>query len=137
MQLSIKLTLLALALVIMGLALATGQADAQSLSPMRLQGTTPSDIKGFRLTVGNPYQQRMRFQLIAMDPAFTHAVAGSSVTPSELILAPGVRRTVIFAFKIDAPVRERTIGLCVVPTDIEGPVQPRVCGTYTGTVLTR
>lgn len=139
MQLSIKFTLcvLAGAIVGLGLALATGGAEAQSLSPMRHQGTTPSDIKGFRLDVGNPYQTRMRFELIAMDPSFSHAAGGVSVTPSELVLAPGVSRSVILAFKIEPPQRERTIGLCVQPKDIEGPVQPRVCGTYTGALLTR
>lgn len=139
MQLKIKFTPFVLAGALFGLALglAAGGAGAQSLSPMRHQGSTPSDIKGFRLEVGNPYATRMHFQLIATDPTFTHEVEGASVTPADLNLAPGVRRTVILAFKIDAPQRERTIGLCVVPTNIEGPVLPRVCGTYTGTVLTR
>lgn len=137
MQLSIKLTLWALGFGILALVLMTAYAEAQSLSPMQHQGTTPSDIKGFRLSVGNPYRERMHFDLIAMDPGFTQRVDGVSVSPPDLIMAPGVRRTVILAFKIDAPQRERTIGLCVVPRISEGPVQPRVCGTYTGTVLAR
>ncbi len=139
MQLSIRFTLCVLAGAVLGLALglATGDAEAQSLSPMRHQGVTPSEIKGFRLEVGNPYSTRMRFALIAMDPSFTREVGDASVTPAELILAPGVRRTIILAFRIPASQMERTIGLCVVPTNIEGPVQPRVCGTYTGTLLTR
>lgn len=137
MQLTIRLILAALALAIVLIGFMSAPAHAQSLSPMRKEGTTPTEIKGFRLTVGNPYTQRMSFQLIAMDPLFEHEVSGVSISPDELILAPGTSRNVILAFRIPAPNRERTIGLCVIPTNITGPIQPRVCGTYTGIVLGR
>lgn len=110
---------------------------AQSLTPMRKAGTTPSDIKGFRLTVGNPYKQFMVFDLIAMDPTFTRTAMDAEVQPSQLSLAPGVSRQVIVMFKIPNEQKERTIGVCVVPKSIAGPVIPRVCGTYTGELLVR
>lgn len=105
---------------------------AQSLSPMHKNGVTPGEVKGFRLTVGNPYKQRMQFVLVPMEPGFDTPAADASVTPAEMVLAPGYSRQAILAFKIPPRTKERTIGLCVLPKHIDGPVLPRVCGTYVG-----
>ena len=110
-------------------------ADAQSLSPMHNTGVTPSDIKGFRLTVGNPYRTRMTFLVLPMEPGFRTAAAGATVNTPEITLAPGTSRPVIVTFKIDPARKERTIGVCIEPKDLEGTVLPRVCGTYTGKLL--
>lgn len=126
MQLTPPLALLGLIL------LCTGGALGQSLSPMHNSGATPSDIKGFRLTVGNPYRQRMTFLIIPMDTKFTRATADAAVNFPEITMAPGTTRQVIVTFKIDAVRKERTIGVCVQPKDLPGTVLPRVCGTYTG-----
>jgi hypothetical protein len=111
---------------------ATGTASAQSLSPMRNDGETPSDIKGFKLAIGNPYRTRMVFEVIPMDPKFEVRAADAAVNFSELVMAPGTTRQVIVTFRIDPHIKERTIGVCVQPKQIEGTVKPRVCGTYTG-----
>lgn len=116
-------------------AVSAGSVAAQSLSPMRKTGDTPSDIKGFRLTVGNPYQSRMTFVVLPMDPKFQIAAAQAVVVPSEFRLAPGASRPVTVQFRIDPDAKERTIGVCVLPKDLEGPLLPRVCGTYTGIML--
>ena len=113
----------------------TGAAAAQSLSPMHNTGATPSDIKGFRLTVGNPYKTKMTFQVIPMDKAFRIAAANAEVNFPELTMAPDTTRQVIVTFKIDPALKERTIGVCVQPKDLAGTVLPRVCGTYTGRLL--
>jgi hypothetical protein len=119
-----------------GLSLGLGSpAQAQSLSPMRNLGLTPSTIKGFRLIVGNPYKTRMTFLVLPMDAKFRTAAADAVVSAPELRLAPGASRPVIVQFKIDPQIKERTIGVCVQPKDLEGPVLPRVCGTYTGKLL--
>jgi len=112
-----------------------GAVPAQSLSPMHNEGVTPSDIKGFKLTVGNPYKTRMTFLVIPMDTKFKVAAADAAVNFPELTMVPGGRRQVIVTFKIGAAQKERTIGVCVQPKDLEGPVLPRVCGTYTGKLL--
>ena len=117
---------------LLAVLLATGSTAAQSLSPMRAEGNTPSDAKGFRLTVGNPYATRMIFLIIPMTPDFSQPVADAVVNAPELRLAPGASRPVIVTFKIDPPLKERTIGVCVQPKDLDGPILPRVCGTYTG-----
>jgi len=109
-------------------------AHAQSLSPMRLDGPTPSEIKAFRLTVGNPYKTRMTFLVMPMDPQFRVAAADAIVTAPEIRLAPGASRPIIVKFRIDPALKERTIGVCVLPKDLDGPVLPRVCGTYTGRI---
>ncbi|RYE09318.1 MAG: hypothetical protein EOP22_09460 [Hyphomicrobiales bacterium] len=120
------------ALVVCLLALGAGGAAAQSLSPMRAEGATPSDIKGFRLTVGNPYKARMTFIVMAMDPKFEVEIAQAAVSVPEFRLAPGASRPIVVQFRIDPALKERTIGVCVQPKDLEGPILPRVCGTYTG-----
>lgn len=117
--------------IVLGLA-CSGGALGQSLSPMHNSGPTPSDIKGFRLTVGNPYRQRMTFLVIPMDTKFTIAAADAEVNFPEISMAPGTTRQVIVTFRIDAVRKERTIGVCVQPKDLPGTVLPRVCGTYTG-----
>ena len=110
-------------------------AMAQSLSPMHKTGTTPTDIKGFRLLVGNPYPGRMTFVITPMNPQFTEVAADAVVRPAEIRLAPGSGRSVMVQFRIGTPRKERTIGVCISPKDIEGPVLPRVCGTYTGVLI--
>jgi hypothetical protein len=116
------------------LALA-GVAHAQSLSPMHNAGVTPSDVKGFKLDIGNPYKTRMTFQIIPMDPKFRVVAADAEVNFPEITLAPNAARQVIVTFRINPAVKERTIGVCVQPKDMPGTVQPRVCGTYTGKLL--
>lgn len=128
---------LVLIAVLAGLGMAVAPAAAQSLQPMHKTGTTPSDVKGFRLLAGNPYQQRMTFVALVMDPGFEHEVDGASVEPAEFRLAPGASRPIIVKFRIPAPQKERTIAVCVLPKDIEGSILPRVCGTYTGRLLAR
>jgi hypothetical protein len=113
---------------------ASAGAHGQSLSPTHGAGPTPSDIKGFRLTVGNPYKTRMSFSVQPMDTRLVAPVADAVVQPAELTLAPNASRQVILAFRIPSHSKERTIGLCITPKDIKGPVLPRVCGTYTGVV---
>lgn len=113
----------------------TAAAAAQSLSPMHKSGTTPTEIKGFRLLVGNPYPTRMTFVVVAMTPDFTAPASDAQVAPSEVRLAPNTGRSVLVKFRIGSSQKERTIGVCVVPKDIEGPVLPPVCGTYTGIAL--
>jgi len=119
-------------LAALALLTATSAAHAQSLSPMRNDGETPSMVKGFKLYVGNPYKGRMTFEVIPMDPKFEVAAADAAVNFPEITLAPGTTRQVIVTFRIDPQLKERTIGVCVQPKDIEGTVMPRVCGTYTG-----
>jgi hypothetical protein len=110
-------------------------AQAQSLSPMENSGVTPSDVKGFKLTVGNPYKTKMTFLIMPMDAQFRTRILDAQVNYPELTMAPGFSRQVIVTFNIDPQRKERTIGVCVQPKDLEGPVLPRVCGRYTGKLL--
>jgi hypothetical protein len=114
------------------LCAATAASTAQSLTPMQRAGGTPSDTKGFKLLVGNPYPGRMTFRVSAMDAEFVREVEGAMVKPSILTLAPGKARSIIVAFRIDPAIKERTIGVCIQPENFDGPILPRVCGRYTG-----
>lgn len=117
-----------------GLGLCSGVA-AQSLSPMHKTGPTPGNVKAFRLQVGNPYPGKMTFIIVPMDPKFEHVATNAVVRPSEIKLAPGFGRAVTVQFAIPADSKERTIGVCVMPKDLDGPLLPRVCGTYTGVAV--
>ena len=119
-------------LLAVAVALAATPVAAQSLSPMHNAGPTPSDIKGFRLNIGNPYRTAMTFLVLPMDQKFRSRAAEAQVNFPEITLAPGMSRQVIVTFKIDPTRKERTIGVCVQPKDLESTVLPRVCGTYTG-----
>jgi hypothetical protein len=72
-----------------------------------------------------------------MNAAFTEVAPDAVVQPAEIRLAPGSGRSVIVQFRIGSARKERTIGVCISPKDLEGPVLPRVCGTYTGVVIGR
>ncbi len=128
---SLAVTTTAAALALIALPVA-----AQSLSPMHKTGVTPSDIKGFKLQVANPYEEKMTFIVVPMDPKFEREAESARVLPNEVRLAPGAARGVTVQFKIDQETKERTIGVCVMPKDLAGPVLPRVCGTYTGRIVT-
>ena len=119
-------------LITVGHVLAATPAAAQSLSPMHNSGPTPSDIKGFRLSIGNPCRTPNTFEELPKDVKFRVRAADAQVNFPEITLAPGSRRQVIVTFKIDPTRKERTIGVCVQPKDLESTVLPRVCGTYTG-----
>jgi hypothetical protein len=121
--------------IILGVLLLLPQlAAAQSLSPMRNEGTTPSETKGFRLIVGNPYAAKMTFLIVPMDPKFVTLAADAKVNFPEITMAPGMKRQVIVTFKIDPALKERTIGVCVQPKNLVSSILPRVCGTYIGRV---
>lgn len=124
-----------LALAVCCLGLLGGTAAAQSLSPMHKTGPTPTDIKAFRLQVGNPYPGKMTFVIVPMDTEFKQLAPRAVVRPSEIKLAPGFGRAVTVQFAIPAEAKERTIGVCVMPKDLDGPLLPRVCGTYTGVAI--
>ena len=122
-------------LIVACLMMSVASAAGQSLSPMHKTGATPGPIKGFRLLVANPYPERMTFVVMAMTPDFAEPAPEALVRPAELRLAPGHGRSVSVQFAIPPDSKERTIGVCVLPKDLEGPLLPRVCGTYTGIML--
>ncbi len=109
-----------------------GAAHAQSLSPLQKAGDTPSARKAFRLVVGNPYNRRMTFSLVPMQSDYVTPTTGAVVNYPRLTMAPGFSRQVILTFDIDPAKKERTIALCVMPENLDGPILPRVCGLYTG-----
>jgi hypothetical protein len=109
-----------------------GAAQAQSLSPLEKTGDTPSARKAFRLVVGNPYDRRMTFSLVPMQSDYATPATGVVVNYPRLVMAPGFSRQVILTFDIDPAKKERTIALCIMPENLDGPILPRVCGLYTG-----
>lgn len=112
-------------------------ASAQSVSPLRKEGTTLSSTKAFYVNVSNPYKVPMVFSLRAMETDFETPAKGSVVRPERIKLGVNRGRRVIVKFKIPEGMGERKIALCVEPEGLQGPIQPRVCGTYAGKRLRR
>ena len=117
--------------LLLGFGLAA-PAAAQSLSPLEKAGVTPSDRKAFRLVVGNPYKQKMTFDILPMQPDYQTPAKGAMVNYPRITMGPGISRQVIFTFDIDPKQKERKIALCVQPAALDGPILPRVCGLYVG-----
>lgn len=117
--------------LLLGLAFAA-PAAAQSLSPLEKTGVTPSDRKAFRLVVGNPYKQKMTFDIVPMLPDYQTPAKNAVVNYPRITMGPGISRRIIFTFDIDPKVKERKIALCVQPAALDGPILPRVCGLYVG-----
>ena len=122
--------------LLLGLGLAAPVA-AQSLSPLEKTGVTPSDRKAFRLVVGNPYKQKMTFDVIPMQPDYQTPAAGAKVNYPRITMGPGISRQIISTFDIDPKVKERKIALCIQPASLDGPILPRVCGLYVGRMAGR
>ncbi|MEM7498602.1 MAG: hypothetical protein AAF371_11495 [Pseudomonadota bacterium] len=116
-------------LAVMALAEA---AAAQGLSPMRKDGNTPSDRKGFYLHVHNPYDRVMTFDLRPMELDLETEALSAEARPSRIRIGPKRRRRVVFVFDIPEMAVERKVALCVMPADVRGSILARVCGTYTG-----
>ena len=112
-------------------------AVAQSLSPLEKTGVTPSDRKAFRLAVGNPYKQKMTFDVIPMQPDYQTPASGAMVNYPRITMGPGISRKIIFTFDIDPKLKERKIALCIQPASLDGPILPRVCGLYVGRMAGR
>jgi len=129
---SLKLAhLVPLLALLLGFGLAA-PAAAQSLSPLEKAGVTPSDRKAFRLVVGNPYKQKMTFDILPMQPDYQTPAKGAMVNYPRITMGPGISRQIIFSFDIDPKQKERKIALCVQPAALDGPILPRVCGLYVG-----
>lgn len=129
---SLKLAhLVPLLALLLGFGLAA-PAAAQSLSPLEKAGVTPSDRKAFRLVVGNPYKQKMTFDILPMQPDYQTPAKGAMVNYPRITMGPGISRQIIFTFDIDPKQKERKIALCVQPAALDGPILPRVCGLYVG-----
>ena len=113
-------------------AVFTTAASAQSVTPLRKEGTTLTDKKAFYVNVGNPYKVPMVFSLAPMEADYATPADHVVIRPSKLKLGVNKTKRVIFMFEIQKDQKERKVALCVTPEGIEGPVQPRVCGTYVG-----
>lgn len=122
--------------LLLGLGLAA-PAAAQSLSPLEKSGVTPSDRKAFKLVVGNPYKQKMTFDILPMQPDYQTPAKGAMVNYPRITMGPGLSRQIIFTFDIDPKEKERKIALCIQPAALDGPIMPRVCGLYVGRMAGR
>jgi hypothetical protein len=107
-------------------------ASAQSVTPLRKQGTTLTDKKAFYVSIGNPYKVPMVFSLAPMEADYATPADRVVVRPAKLKLGVNQTKRVIFMFEIQKDQKERKVALCVSPEGITGPIQPRVCGTYLG-----
>ena len=79
------------------LVLQAGGAAAQSVSPIKKSGVTPTNRKAFYVTIRNPYPAPMTFSLTPMEPDFEKEAKGTKVLPDTVTLGQDRQRRVFAA----------------------------------------
>jgi hypothetical protein len=89
---AVTIRLLAAALVA---AIAVSSAGAVGLGPLRLEGVTRTDRKGFYLTLINPYRVQERFRVYSIETDSENAVPRVRIPISTLLLGGQAQRRIL------------------------------------------
>lgn len=89
---AVTIRLLAAALVA---AIAVSSAGAVGLGPLRLEGVTRTDRKGFYLTLINPYRVQERFRVYSIETDSENAVPRVLIPISTLLLGGQAQRRIL------------------------------------------
>ena len=111
-------------------ALASGQAQAQSMTPMRGEITSFVDEFVVRVVPYNPYQHRIQVEVRVYDAHFRPVKA--RISPARMMLGSGSSRPVTVVVGFDGA-RERRVRICTesVPFPNEKTrIRAQVCGRF-------
>lgn len=114
------------------LLLAGGSASAQSLTPMRGEVTSFSDVFAVRVFPSNPYPQRIRMEVRVYDQEFRPVEA--QVSPAAFMLGSEASRPVTVVVPFDGAER-RKVRICVesVPfPNQQTQIRAQICGRFLG-----
>jgi hypothetical protein len=110
-----------------------GQASfAQSVTPMRAVSKSYSQEFAVRLTVGNPYQRAVDFDVFAYDENFEPIEA--VVVPSKMRIGARDMRQVVVRIPFDG-VKARKVRVCaegIFKQSKTTAIRTQVCGRYLG-----
>lgn len=121
------------ALIAFAIPLFGGHVFAVGLGPLKNQGITGSDRKGFYLTLMNPYRKVESFHLYPIALADDTPEPRVKILPAETRLAPEGRRRILVVAKDLAPGETRSFRVCAERTAQPGEVivHARVCSKLT------
>ena len=107
-------------------------AVAVGLGPLAKEGVTDSDLKGFYLTVINPYPRSETFTLTPLDATVEAPAPRVTAIPSRMTIGGGRNRKVLVVASGLVPRERYTFRVCAerppLPTET---IHARVCSTLT------
>ena len=112
-------------------AVATTDANAQSLTPMRGKVTSFTDRFAVRVSPGNPYDKPKRFGIRVYDEAFRR-VGSAHVAPERFVIGANSKRSVLVIVPFEGR-RVRRVRICaeILPSPNSGlSLRTRVCGRF-------
>jgi len=124
--------LTSLVVILLG-GLATQQAAAQSMTPMRGEVRSVSDAFAVRVFPSNPYNHPIRIDVHVYDQDFAPVLA-ARVSAGAIMLAPGSSRPVIVTIPFEGQVA-RKVRVCAesIPfPNSQEQVRAQICGKFLG-----
>jgi hypothetical protein len=108
----------------------TTLANAQSLTPMRGEVRSTSDVFALRVAPGNPYAGRMRVEVRVYDENF--APVAAQVQPPEMTIGANSTRNVLVLVPFEGQT-ERKVRVCAesIPFETQTTkLRTQVCGRF-------
>lgn len=112
---------------------ATGEAFAQSLSPMRAKVVSFGDYGAVRASLRNPYAVARRFDIEIFTSEW-EAIDKAKVSRKTLALAPGASTSIMAFLPVPQQVKSEDVFLCVTSRAFGfskgASLRGQVCGRY-------
>ena len=105
------------------------QIHAQGLTPLLKEGSTKSNMKIFTVAIMNPYNQRMRYEMHAIDKETNQDQPDIKFSGRKGTIPRYGQKQIRVYIPIDQEDREARV--CVIFPEMEGTIRPRVCGDFT------
>lgn len=108
---------------------ASTQIHAQGLTPLLKEGSTNSNMKIFTVAIMNPYNQRMTYEMLAIDKETNEDQTDIKFSGRKGTIPRYGQKKLRVYIPIDKEEREARI--CVTFPEMQGTIRPRVCGDFT------
>jgi hypothetical protein len=108
---------------------ASTQIHAQGLTPLLKEGSTNSNMKIFTVAIMNPYNQRMTYEMLAIDKETNEDQTDIKFSGRKGTIPRFGQKKIRVYIPIDQEDREARI--CVTFPEMQGTIRPRVCGDFT------
>ncbi len=116
-------------IIFLTLVAASTQIQAQGLTPLLKEGSTNSNMKIFTIAIMNPYNQRMSYEMLAIDKETNEDQPDIKFSGRKGTIPRYGQKKLRVYIPIDQEDREARI--CVTFPEMQGTIRPRVCGDFT------
>lgn len=116
-------------IIFLALATATLQSQAQGLTPLIKEGSTNGNKKVFTVAIMNPYNQRMKYEMLAFDKETGEEQPDIKFSGRRGIINQYGQKKLRVYIPVDGEDREARV--CVTFPEMQGTIRPRVCGDFT------